>query len=315
VSRIGLVLGGGGAVGHGFHNGLLAALEDAAGFDARTADVIVGTSSGATIAGLLRAGLTGTDLASRACGEHTSSRMRDVEARRTHPSNSQATRPGAIRLSMAVPASPRGAWAAARRHGRRRAGAVIGALLPAGRVPTISAGGPLDNLFPSGWPREALWICAVGIDDGERVFFGRPGEPVTDVPTAVAASCALPGWFTPVVVEDRRYIDGAVWSATNADVLADEHVDVAIISAPLSGSKSLLHRWQRRHLRDEVRQLRSKGTQVVVVEPTPADAAVMGIDMMNRRRRPAVTRHIRAAMTERLERGDLARHRELIGRH
>lgn len=311
MSRIGLVLGGGGAVGHGFHNGLLAALEDTVGFDARTADVIVGTSSGATTAGFLRAGLTGTDLAGRACGDSASARMTVVEDRRANGSGTIARKPTAIRASFGLPASPRGVLAAARR-GRRRAGPMIGALLPAGRVPTVSHGGPLDNLFPGGWPKEALWISAVGIDDGRRVIFGREGDPVTDVPTAVAASCALPGLFTPVVVEHRRYIDGAMWSATNADVLADQGLDVVIISAPLSGSNSLLHRWQRRHLHDEIRQLRSKGIQMLIVEPTPADAAVMGIDIMNKRRRPFVTRHIRAAMTERLDRGDLAAQKHLL---
>jgi len=316
VSRIGLVLGGGGAVGHGFHNGLLAALEDTVGFDARTADVIVGTSSGATIAGLVRAGLTGTDLADRACGEPASPRMKVVDERRARPSQPAPTRRVAVRLGLAVPASPRGAWTAVRRHGRSGVGAVVGALLPAGTVPTVAAGGPLGNLFPGGWPHDALWISAVGIDDGERVIFGREGDPVTDVSTAVAASCALPGWYEPVVVEGHRYVDGAVWSATNADVLSDDHadVDLAIISAPLSGSTTLLHWWQRRHLRDEARRLRAKGIEVLVIEPKPADVAVMGVDIMDKRRRPAVTRHIRASMTERLERGDLAQHRKRIGR-
>jgi len=51
-----------------------------------------------------------------------------------------------------------------------------------------------------------------------------------------------------------------------------------------------------------------------VIEPKPADVAVMGVDIMDKRRRPAVTRHIRTSMTERLERGDLAQHRKRIGR-
>src|SRR5205085_3550651 len=64
--RIGLVLGAGGAVGHAFHSGVLAALSDVTGWDARDADVIVGTSAGSVVGALLRAGLSGTDLAARA---------------------------------------------------------------------------------------------------------------------------------------------------------------------------------------------------------------------------------------------------------
>jgi NTE family protein len=315
MTRVGVVLGGGGAVGHGFHNGLLAALEETVGFDARAADVIVGTSSGATIAGLLRAGLTGSDLAGRACGEVPSSRMNDVDTRRAMAGDAPAAAPRAIRLRPALPAAPLGALAAARKHGFSQVASVIGALLPAGPVPTVSTNGPLHNLFPSGWPKDPLWIPAVGIDDGERVIFGRRGAPGTDVPTAVAASCALPGWFTPVIVENRRYIDGAVWSATNADVLAQEHLDVVIISAPLSGSASVLHWWQRGHLIKETRQLRSAGTKVIVIEPTRTDTTVMGLNIMDKRRRPAVTRHIRAAIRERLEHGDLAELGELVVGH
>ena len=311
MARGGLVLGGGGAVGHGYHGGVLAALEDAAGFDARTADVIVGTSSGATVAGLLRAGLTGRDLAARACGEDASARARSVDARRG-PRSSPPPHRG-LRVGLGLPASPRGALAAARRRGDGRVGTILSALLPVGPVATVTAGGPLDRLFPDGWASRPLWIAAVGIDDGERVMFGRPGDPVTDVPTAVAASCALPGLFTPVLVDERRYIDGAVWSATNADTLTDEQLDLVIVSAPLSGGMSPLHRWQRRHLRREVARLRAAGTRVVVIEPSAADAAVMGVDIMNRRRRASVARHVRASMVQRFAGGDLVRELRAIG--
>ncbi|MEO6025656.1 MAG: patatin-like phospholipase family protein, partial [Candidatus Binatia bacterium] len=69
MARIGLVLGAGGATGHAFHIGVLSALEEATGWDPRTADVIVGTSAGAVIAALLRGGLSPRDLAARALGD------------------------------------------------------------------------------------------------------------------------------------------------------------------------------------------------------------------------------------------------------
>lgn len=313
MARIGVVLGGGGAVGTGFHRGVLAALHDVLEFDVRRADVIVGTSSGATVAGLIRAGLGGRDLAARAAGEHPSAEAQHVELRRATPAGSPPAQRQPGRLRAPLPASSRGAWTAIRRHGARHPGAVLGGLLPSGIVPTVSAGGPLDRLFPQGWPDQQLWISAVGVDDGDRVMFGRTGDPVTDVPTAVAASCALPGWFAPVTVDERRYVDGALWSATNADVLAGEALDLVLVSAPLSGWASLLHGWQRRQLHAEVRTLRARGLEVLVIEPTRADAAVLGVDIMDRRRRPIVTRHMRAATTQRLLRGDLAEHAALLG--
>jgi NTE family protein len=202
--------------------------------------------------------------------------------------------------------------AAARTPHPSSPGIIMSALLPAGAVPTVSTGGPLTNLFSSGWPTARLWISAVNLDDGERVFFGRDDGPSTDVPTAVAASCALPGWFAPVVVDDGRYVDGAVWSATNADALEGEQLDVVIISAPLSGSSSPLHWWHSRHLRREVRQLREHGTEVLTIGPTAHDVAVMGPNIMDRRRRAAVTRHTLSTVTRRLRHGDLAAHRDLL---
>ena len=329
--RVGIVLGGGGAIGAGFHRGVLAALEDVIGYDARSAEVIVGTSSGATVAGLLRAGLGGGDLAAGACGTTASESARLIDERRAGgaPDRIATGGPGRagrpdgdtlIRRAPAarggpptggwmpglLPASGRGVLTAARRQGVRHPGTVLGALLPAGRVPTVAQGGPLDRLFPDGWPRRTLWICAVRVDDGSRVLFGRAGEPPTDVPTAVAASCALPGWFSPVTIEGRRYVDGAVWSATNADALVDQHLDLVVISAPLSGGSSLLHRWQGRQMRHEADRLRDVGVEVIVIQPTAADVRVMGWNIMDRRRRPAVTRHVRASISRRVSQGDLA---------
>ena len=55
--RIGLVLGAGGVAGGAFHAGVLAALEEATGWDPRTAAVVVGTSAGSITGATLRAGL------------------------------------------------------------------------------------------------------------------------------------------------------------------------------------------------------------------------------------------------------------------
>lgn len=61
--RVGLVLGAGGVVGQAYHAGVLAALEDEYGWDARDAEVIVGTSAGSIVGTLLRAGIPAGGLA------------------------------------------------------------------------------------------------------------------------------------------------------------------------------------------------------------------------------------------------------------
>ena len=59
MASVGLVLGAGGVVGGAYHAGALAALAETAGWDARDAEVIVGTSAGSIAAAALRAGLSG----------------------------------------------------------------------------------------------------------------------------------------------------------------------------------------------------------------------------------------------------------------
>jgi NTE family protein len=84
------------------------------------------------------------------------------------------------------------------------------------------------------WPDRALWINAVELQTSRRVTFGRDPSPATDVPSAVAASCAIPSFFAPVIIDGDRYVDGGVHSPTNADLVAGLGLDLVVISSPMS---------------------------------------------------------------------------------
>ena len=66
-------------------------------------------------------------------------------------------------------------------------------------------------------------------------MFGRRGTPSVPIHLAVAASCAVPGYFAPVRIEERSYVDGGVHSPTNAAVLRASGVDLAVVISPMSG--------------------------------------------------------------------------------
>ena len=51
---------------------------------------------------------------------------------------------------------------------------------------------------------------------------------------AVAASCAIPGFYRPVRIGGRRYVDGGVCSASNLDLLAGRGLDLVVCLNPLS---------------------------------------------------------------------------------
>jgi len=135
VTKVGLVLGGGGATGHGFHAGVLAALADEVGFRADDAQVLVGTSAGAMVSVLVRAGLSAADLYTRACGEAPSAQARELMAR-LGPAPLRVEPP---HLGRGGPASPARLIAAGLRPWNARIGTVAAAAIPEGGVSSETA--------------------------------------------------------------------------------------------------------------------------------------------------------------------------------
>lgn len=293
MARIGLVLGSGGVVGHAYHAGVLRALHELTGWDPRTAAVVIGTSAGAQTGALLRAGLSPADLAARAAGESLSPEGRRI-LRHIGPAE-PIPRPRLRAVSLTSPALLLRTLA---RPWTARPSTLAAALVPAGRVSLAPFAARLNWLFGHHWPEEALWIPAVRLRDGQRVVFGRDPAPVTEVGTAVAASCAVPGWFSPVVIDGRRYVDGGVYSTTNLDLCTDLELDLVVVLSSLTVARGVLpvaldypaRASMRLRLSRDVRRLRRKGTAVVAFQPTAADLAVMGVNAMNpHRRHPVVT--------------------------
>ncbi len=83
--RIGLVLGGGGTAGHAYHTGVLAAMRQLTGWDARSAHVVVGTSAGSGVAAMLRGGVAAESILERILSLPTDpagmARLREISGR------------------------------------------------------------------------------------------------------------------------------------------------------------------------------------------------------------------------------------------
>jgi NTE family protein len=141
---------------------------------------------------------------------------------------------------------------------------------------------------------------AVDYDSGRRAVFGRPGAPPARLADAVVASCSIPGWFEPAVIGGRRYVDGGVRSPTSLGMMARAGVEEVFVLAPMSsvvaGRPRMPHEHLERQLRAlitmtmlrEVRALRAAGIGVTVLTPGPEDLAVMGVNLMDPRRRRLV---------------------------
>ena len=128
----------------------------------------------------------------------------------------------------------------------------------------------------------------------------------------MAASCAIPGFYRPVEVDGRRYVDGGLRSGSNLDVLADAGLDLVICINPTSspqlppprtiGERLVLPLRQAacRRLRAEAASVRDRGAAVVLIEPTGSDLELMGSNMMARRKRHEVIESAIASVTAQL---------------
>lgn len=295
MTRVGLVLGAGGVRGQAYHSGVLAVLEHDFGFDPRIAEVIVGTSAGSITGTLLRLGVSAQDLAAWTVkapltgDDDLLRQMAEVPIPELDP-----LRPLQVLRRLPRPPGRHMVARALIRPWQFRPLAAGLALLAPGRHDIVEQLAALRELERSAWPDRDLWICAVRRRDGRRIVFGRPGSPPAPVHLAVAASCAVPGYFAPVEIGGHTYVDGGAHSPTNAAIVRGRGLDLVIVVSPMSGPGNGLGFFaaSRRHaarlLRREVRALEEAGTRTVVFSPGPAEQEAMGDDPMSRHRLDAV---------------------------
>lgn len=263
-----LVLGGGGRQGDAWMSGLLAGLEDAHGVDFRECDYFVGTSAGAVVATKLAAGWRLRRPADEVVRASSGGRL---------PVPAWA---GDSALALAAPLARLGL----------RVGRHPGEMLRAAALRVLPKSASELPDFAGAFPPEAtkfdgrLRVVAVDRTAGRRVVFGAPGAPPASVPDALAASCALPLIFSPMSIDGREYIDGAIWSPTNADVAPaarDMHV---LIVAPMSSLHGPFNAPVRAASRAtmllEASALKARGARVRIITPDRDAAAAIGNDLM-----------------------------------
>ena len=94
------------------------------------------------------------------------------------------------------------------------------------------------------------------------MFAHGTGAPLDRV---LAAARSVPTMLPPVRIAVRRYIDGAVHSATNADVLAGTGIDRAIVvTGSPDGAEGIDALWNA-VLDGELRALTAAGVEAVVL--------------------------------------------------
>ena len=292
-----IVIGGGGVLGGTWAVGALSALERSQGFSVNEVDLLVGTSAGSVLAGLIASGVSIDELIQHYSDQKVTSGP--LEGYQWDPQRATGGgRPGSPRQWL--PGSPGLIGVGLRNIGKMPATAVLSGLLPQGGKSLERVGHLIDAVSPMGaWAQSPpeLWIVAMDYDTGKRVVFGRPGAPRVPLSDAVMASCAIPGWFTPVVIDGRTYIDGGAISATSVDVVAEYDCDEVYVIAPMAATESdnppglgakLERRW-RSHVthaaNSEIDIVKQAGASVHFARPTPEDLTAIGANLMDSTRR------------------------------
>jgi NTE family protein len=205
-----LVLGGGGSVGLAWEAAILGGLSDS-GFDARAADLIIGTSAGSVVG---------------ACVAHGSD-PRVVLRERAAPDAGE-------RANFAP--NPEDVAAVFRVWGGS-ASMTPAACAEVGRLAMASRTMPEEQWLGSfaeygwpGWPETQLLVMAVACETGAlRAFSSDDGVPIE---VAAAASCAVPGLAPTVTIDGRHYMDGGVGSWTSAELALRVNAEKVLIVAP-----------------------------------------------------------------------------------
>jgi len=254
--RRAVVLGGGGVTGVAWEVGLLLGLAES-GVDLGTADLFVGTSAGSVVATQM------------ACGVP----LEEMFARQVKSAS------GEIGATIGWTYGLRLFWAWLLAGGNSERFRIrVGALARAARtVPEEDRRAVIAARLPMHeWPERPLLITAVDATDGTFVVFDR--EANVSLVDAVAASCAVPLVWPPVTVGSRRFVDGGVRSAANADLAAG--YDLIVIVAPQARGGGPVP-----GPRSQADVLRAQGARVVLVTPNADSVEAIGPNVLDPSRR------------------------------
>jgi NTE family protein len=315
------VLGAGGVIGGAWLVGGLHALAQETGWDPMSADHIVGTSAGSMVGALCASGVPPWFMVAHSSGA-TFNGLLDANGQPAAEADRSA---GAVfKLQKALPPIGPGSWKLAVKSLANPRGHTPGALLsgwlPRGFISTEPLKETIRRVVPRGWcSHPQLWVMACDYATGQRVAFGSERAPDADLADAVAASCAIPGFYHPVTIGGRRYVDGGMHSPSNLDVLCDEGLDLVICLNPTSSLHSIppkhpverLHAFMRnasgRRLGSERKRLAETGAEVILIQPTAADLEIMGGNLMSRKRRHEVVELATQTVARQLRQGPVRR--------
>ncbi len=240
------------------------------------ADLVIGTSAGATAAAHVRSGVPAAEL------------LASVLSTPVQPVGQSRERPPSLPIATVFERMRAIGAAATSAADLQRAMGAFG--LESDSTLGPEAGGQrramvAARLPSSEWPDRPMIVVAVNAHTGELTAFDR--ESGVELVDAVTASTAAPGLVPTVSINGARYIDGGVRSVDNAD-LASGYANVVVLSplggqggAPPEGRFEGLRRFPGADLGTQVEGLRKQGSRVEVITPDADSRTAMGTNLMD----------------------------------
>jgi predicted acylesterase/phospholipase RssA len=163
-----------------------------------------------------------------------------------------------------------------------------------------------------------LVVIAADLDSGEAARFGEPGWDDVPISKAVQASTALPGVYSPVVIDGRYYVDGVLIKTLHASVALEAGADLVFCINPLvpvdtgraveagimrrgklvdRGLPAVLEQSLRTMIRSRLQvglatyKERYKGSDVILLEPRRDDYRMFFTNIFSFSQRRAVCEH------------------------
>jgi NTE family protein len=350
-SKTALVLGGGGFTGGVYEIGALRALDLlAVNQTVNEFDVYVGTSAGSFVASLLSNGVTPEEMM-RVLNPKLPSPIREMDLSEVLRPNYRGFATKSVLFPFRVAGMVR---ELAGRVGEISLMDVFNGLtagLPTGLydgrrieryVGEVLADPDRTDDFRLLEPD--LFLPATDLDTAERVILGEGEWASMPISTAVAASSALPGVYTPIELRGRHLVDGGIRSTTNVDIAVERGAKFIVVVNPMvpfvndfskqmptvfgdraqrvadmgmgaianQAFRILSHDRLHRAVEDWDRKF--PGVDIILIEPEPHDELMFGTSILDYSARLEIAKHGFESVTLRLAR-DYERYRSIAERH
>ena len=268
-----LVLGGGGPVGIAWETGLAAGLAEG-GVNLGDADLIIGTSAGSAVGAQLAMGRSPQQMYAAVAADAGNTRPGPTRAN----TGAGGAAPNLMPLMELMQKAARDDVSPD--EVRKEIGAFALAAKTMGEEDFIATFGRMLASAES-WPVKKYTCTAVDAVTGEfQPWTNDSGVPLS---RAIASSCSVPGIYPPITINGRRYMDGGMRSATNADLARG--YDTVVVVAVTTGAEGPMAESARKRIEGELDTLRSSGSSVFLVGPDDASRKAFGLNLMDFTRR------------------------------